>query len=476
MSRGDGVIVASSLGSFLAVVNTTSLLIAIPTILVDLHTNFLVVLWIIIAYSIALTVLSPVFGKYSDMVGRKKMYVTGYLVFFVGSLAAGLSPTAYFLVAARIVQGIAAALLFSNSLAILTDTFRSVDLQRAIGINTAVVGLGMAIGPLVGGLLTEITWRAIFYFNAPLALAGYFVAARSIEPISKESSGHGFDSHGAIVFSVFLVSTVISLTLGPFLGWSSIITEVLIALAFVSLAAFVVVERRSGDPMLDPGMFRNRRFSGAIFSSLLNAVSRSLLIFILILYLQGPVGFTPLYSGLLMTPYAAFMGVTSFYSSRLMKRFSEQALQSAGLLLITAASFLLAATASHYDYLVLGVLMSVAGAGIGLFSTPNSAVIMTSVNPGERGVAASKRTLFMNMGSVSGMTLVFTILASYVPVSVIGAVFLGTVTGAGRVSTDGFVTGLAASYVLAGLSSLVPLMLVAFSRSRRKSSRVSEAA
>ncbi len=464
MDRGNGVIIASSLGSFLAVVNTTSLLIAIPTILVNLRTNFLVVLWILIAYSIALTVLSPVFGKYSDIAGRKRMYVAGYLVFFVGSLAAGLSPDAYVLVGARVVQGVAAALLFSNSLAILTDTFRSVDLQRAIGINTAVVGLGMAIGPLVGGLLTEITWRAIFYFNTPIAVAGYFVASHSIQNTDKTPSGNGFDSRGAMVFSIFLVSTVISLTLGPFLGWTDPLTVSLIAAAILSMAAFLTVERRSRDPILDPDMFRNRRFSGSIFSSLLNAVSRSLLIFILILYLQGPVGFTPLYSGLLMTPYAAFMGVTSFYSSRLMERFSERSLQATGLLLITISSFLLAATVSHYSYPVLGTLMSLAGTGIGLFSTPNSAVIMTSVSPNERGVAASNRTLFMNMGSVSGMTLVFTLLASYVPVSVIGDVFLGTVSGADRVSLGGFYLGLASSYVLAGVSSLVPLILTMSSR------------
>lgn len=468
MVSANRIIAASVIGTFLSVLNTTSLLIAVPTILVDLHTNFFVVLWILILYSTTLTVLSPIFGKYSDNIGRRKLYLTGYITFFAGSMIAGFSPDTSLLAVARVVQGIAGALLFSNSLAILTDTFKSVQLQRAIGINTAVVGIGMAIGPVLGGILTEITWRAIFFFNAPIALIGYFISVVSIREVSRSGTRRVFDGRGALIFSSFLLSFTVGLTLGPFIGWANPLVILLFIITGVSMVLFLFLEKRASDPIMDPGLFRNRIFSSAVSSSLLNSISRYATIFVLILYLQGPAGFSPLISGLLMSPFAVLMGGVSYYSSRLMGRVSERNLQLIGLFLVLVASIIFAFSDRSFNYIILAVLMAVSGSGIGLFSTPNSSDIMTSVPPNVRGVAASNRTLFLNLGQVIGMTMVFTIVASFVPISTVGKVFVGTLIGQGSIQASGFVMGLSIGFLAAGISSLAAILLILGRRGRKR--------
>jgi EmrB/QacA subfamily drug resistance transporter len=460
MKYGNGVILASSLGSFLSVVNSTSLLIAIPTIMVELNTSFFMVLWILISYSLALTVFSPIFGKYSDRIGRKKLYSSGYIFFFVGSIIAGFSPDSSFLVVSRVIQGVGGALLFSNSLAIITDTFKAIDLKKAIAINAAVIGFGTAIGPIVGGVLTTLNWRAIFFFNAPIALIGFFISWRYLREISRDLVTRRFDYGGAVLFSVFLVLLIVPISIGPFIGWTDPPVLIMLVLSIASLLSFMFLEGRSEDSMISTEMFHNRSFSYTSFSTLLNSVSRYSLIFILILYLQGPAGFSPLAAGFLMIPYAGSMGAMSYYSSSLMDHVSGKLLQATGLLLVSAGSFIFPFSISVFNYIPVAILMIVTGLGIGIFYTPNNSALMLSVGPGNRGVAAAIRTLFLNMGSVIGMTLVFTVVASFVSMQTVGDIFLGTLSTGVHVSDPAFTQGLAIAFVVSGLFSLVAIPLL----------------
>ncbi|MEM0155729.1 MAG: MFS transporter [Thermoplasmataceae archaeon] len=460
MKYGNSVILASSLGSFLSVVNSTSLLIAIPTIMVDLDTSFFMVLWILISYSLTLTVFSPIFGKYSDRIGRKKLYSSGYIFFFVGSIIAGSSPNSNILVISRAIQGVGGALLFSNSLAIITDTFKAIDLKRAIAINAAVIGFGTAVGPIVGGLLTVLNWRSIFFFNAPIALIGYVVSWRYLKEISREHESRRFDYGGAALFSAFMVLVIVPVSMGPFIGWTDPPIPIMLVLSVVSLLVFAVIEGRTEDSMISTELFRNRIFSYAALSTLLNSVSRYSLIFILILYLQGPAGFSPMITGFLMIPYAGSMGAMSYYSSLLMDHASGKLLQVAGLLLVSVGAFLFTFSISVFNYIPIAILMIVTGLGIGIFYTPNNSALMLSVRPGNRGVAAAIRTLFLNMGSVIGMTMVFTVVASFVSMQTVGDIFLGTLITGIRVPTSAFTEGLVIAFVVSGLFSLIAVPLI----------------
>lgn len=468
MNYGNSVILASSLGSFLSVVNATSLLIAIPTIMIDLNTSFFLVLWILISYSLALTVFSPVFGKYSDRIGRKKLYSSGYIFFFIGSIIAGLSPDSVILILSRIIQGVGGALLFSNSLAIITDTFKALELKRAIAINAAVIGFGTAVGPIIGGLLTALNWRSIFFFNAPLALAGYFISWRSLREVKREIEPSKFDYRGSLLFSMFLIFMIVPLSVGPFVGWTSVYILVMLSVSVVSVLLFVILEDRTSDPLISMNLFRRGAFSSAAFSTLLNSISRFSLIFILILYLQGPAGFSPLFAGFLMIPYAGAMGFMSYYSSSLMNRLSGRILQIAGLLLVSAGSFIFPLVISEFEYAPIAILMTMTGLGIGIFYTPNNSTLMLSVEPGNRGVAAAIRTLFLNMGSVIGMTMVFTVVASFVPMQTVGAIFLGSLSTGASISATAFIDGLTLSFIFSGIFSLIAVPVLGKSTDRGK--------
>ena len=392
MKYGDKVILTSSLGSFLSVVNSTSLLIAVPTIMIELNTTFFLVLWILISYSLALTVFSPIFGKYSDKIGRKKLYSSGYIFFFIGSMTAGISVNADMLLISRLIQGIGGALLFSNSLAILTDTFKAIELKRAIAINSAVIGVGTAIGPIIGGLLTALNWRTIFFFNAPIALVGYFISWRTLTEVKRELLPGKFDYRGAILFSSFLILIIVSLSTGPFIGWTDPLIIAMLVVSIASLVSFTLIEKITVDPLINMNLFGRKAFFSASFSTLLNSVSRFSLIFILILYLQGTAGFSPLIAGFLMVPYAGAMGFMSYYSSSLMGRIGGKSLQITGLAMVGLGSIAFPLTLGAFDYTFVSMLMILTGLGIGIFYTPNNSALMLSVDPGNRGVAASIRT------------------------------------------------------------------------------------
>lgn len=469
MNYGNKVILTSSLGSFLSVVNSTSLLIAVPTIMIELNTTFFLVLWVLISYSLALTVFSPVFGKYSDKIGRKKLYSSGYIFFFIGSMVAGLSINADMLIISRIIQGIGGALLFSNSLAILTDTFKAIELKKAIAINAAVIGFGTAIGPIIGGLLTALNWRTIFFLNAPIAIVGYFISWRTLTEVKKEHLAGKFDYKGSVLFSSFLVFLIVSLSTGPFVGWSDPIIISMLVLSVVSLISFVVMEKRTIDPLISMHLFGRRAFSSAAFSTLLNSVSRFSLIFILILYLQGPAGFSPLIAGFLMVPYAGAMGFMSYYSSSLMAHIQGRTLQIIGLVLVAAGSIAFPLTISAYSYALIAIFMIITGLGIGMFYTPNNASLMLSVDGGDRGVAASIRTLFLNIGSVVGMTMVFTIVASFVPMATVGDIFIGSLSTGVHIPAAAFIEGLAISFIVAGIFSLVAIPIAGSYKVRKDS-------
>ncbi len=461
MNRGNTVLIITSLGSFLSVLNSTSLLIALPSMMIDLKMSFFLVIWILTAYSIALAVLSPVLGKYSDIKGRKSIYSIGYLIFFVGSLLAGISPNSLLILVARILQGIGAACLFSNSLAIITDNFKGIELQRAMGINAAVVGLGTAIGPILGGVLTQLTWRLVFLFNAPIAILGYFISVRSLPNDSINGRSIKLDWAGSIIFSTLMVILIAYLTLGPIVGWAGKNVPMPISVVIL-LIGLVLIERRAAEPMINPNIFSNRKFSLAITSTLLNSIIRYSLILLLVLYLQGPAGYTPLEAGLLMTPYAAAMGLSSFYSPKLIKYVNSDAIQSIGSTLIGVAAFILAMSPLPLTLMIIAMIMG--GTGMGLFYTPNNTSIMLSVEPMQRGIAAGLRTLMLNLGSAVGTAIVFAVLATVEPMQLIGNVFLGLTTSLGYRDKLLFERGIDISYMLVGIVSISTIALLILHR------------
>lgn len=462
-SYGRKIITVTGTGTFLSVVNTSSLLIAIPTILLELKISFLLAIWVIVAYSLALTVLTPILGKYSDSVGRKRLYSLGYLVFFAGSVISATALDGRVLLAGRIVQGIGGAFLFSNSLAIITDTFKAVELRSAMGINSAILALGTSIGPLIGGILTALTWRAIFIFNIPISLAGFFLSTWYIREIAPGKRGN-IDMRGAVLLSLTIIFGVTLLTMLPTTGFISPLFYALMVPSVAFLMFFIFEIRRSPNPIINPKILRNPIMSVSTLALLFGSLSRFSILFLATLFFQGPLHYSPLLAGVLLIPLAGSMGVFSYISGIIKQRVSDTLLEVAGLVLTGVGSIIFGAfLVYHLPYTMLAAAMFMAGAGSGIFTPPNSTIIMLSVPAHVRGETAGIRTLMINLGSVVGLTTVFMLISLYVPASVVGQIFLG-VAGSTGIYDSLFYTASEIVLFLTGMFSLIPVPLILTSK------------
>src|SRR5690349_18015759 len=301
----------TSVGMLLATVNSGTLIIALPDLERSLHTSLLSLVWVILAYMIASTVLVVTAGRLSDLFGRKKAYVAGFVVFSLASLGAGLSGSGTELILWRIAQGIGGAFLFANSAALVTDAFPAGQLGLAMGTNTRVAAIGLVLGPVLGGALVEISWHWVFWFNVPLALAGALWAQRILHDISPRDTQRGLDLLGTATFVLGLTGLVLGVSKGGITSWNDPVVIVSLAVAVVLLPLFVLIEKHGRAPMLDLDIFRNRMFAAATGAAFINGLSRFALMFVFVFYFQGAQGDDPVLAGIKLAPMAIGMLIAS---------------------------------------------------------------------------------------------------------------------------------------------------------------------
>src|SRR6202042_3384946 len=249
----------TSLGMLLATINSGTLIIALPDLERSLHTSLLELVWVILVYMIASTVLVLSAGRLSDQFGRKKAYVMGFVVFALASLGAGFAADGTQLILWRILQGIGGAFLFANAAAIVTDAFPKEQLGLAMGTNTMVAAVGLVIGPVLGGALVAISWHWVFWFNVPFGLAGALWGALVLRELAKPDEVRGYDVLGTCTFIVGFTGLVLGVSKGGISGWNNTVVIAGLAAAAVLLPLFVVIESRQKAPMLDLSIFRNRQ-------------------------------------------------------------------------------------------------------------------------------------------------------------------------------------------------------------------------
>src|SRR5881398_312092 len=232
----------TSLGMLLATINSGTLIIALPDLERSLGTTLLALVWVILAYMIASTVLVLSAGRLSDLFGRKRAYVGGFVVFAVASLGAGFSADGTQLILWRIVQGVGAAFLFANAAALVTDAFPREQLGLAMGTNTMVAAVGLVLGPVLGGALVEIGWQWVFWFNVPLALAGAAWGALILHELAKPDTVRGYDVPGVLTFIAGLTGLVLGVSKGGISGWNDPVVIVSLIAAAILLPLFIVIE------------------------------------------------------------------------------------------------------------------------------------------------------------------------------------------------------------------------------------------
>src|SRR3954454_8680286 len=283
----------TSLGMLLATVNSGTLIIALPDLERSLGTTILQLVWVILAYMIASTVLVLTAGRLSDLFGRKHAYVGGFVIFALASLGAGFSTSGTELILWRILQGVGGAFLFANAAALVTDAFPRHQLGLAMGTNTMVAAIGLVLGPVLGGALVAISWQWVFWFNVPLGLAAAIWGAVVLRELATPDTVRGLDLTGVATFVVGLTGLVLAVSKGGIAGWNDPVVIVGLVAAAVLLPAFVLVERHARAPMLDLSIFRNRMFAAATGAAFINGLSRFALLFVFVFYFQGVKGDTP---------------------------------------------------------------------------------------------------------------------------------------------------------------------------------------
>src|SRR3954454_1360291 len=443
----------TSLGMLLATINSGTLIIALPDLERALGTSLLQLVWVILAYMIASTVLVLTAGRLSDLFGRKKAYVAGFVVFGVASLGAGFAGDGTELILWRILQGVGGAFLFANAGALVTDAFPREQLGLAMGTNTMVAAVGLVIGPVLGGALVAISWHWVFWFNVPFTLVGSLWAALILRELSRPDRVRGYDLLGTTVFVVGLTGLVYGLSRAGLSGWGDPLTVGGVVLGLILLPLFVVIEAHQRAPMLDLTIFKNRMFSAATGAAFINGLSRFALLFLFVFYFQGVKGDDPIKAGIELAPMAIGMLIASPLAGIWADRRGSRTLAALGMFVGAVALAGMTTLGVHSPYWQAALWLFIVGVGSGMFNSPNTAAMMGTVPVHRRGIAAGARTMLQNTGAVISIAFVLAIVTSSVPTQVLLSIFSGVTTGLSDAALAPFIHNMhTALWVLAATS------------------------
>ena len=390
----------------MVVVDVSILNIALPSIADGLHASMVSLQWTLISYTVALTALVPFFGRVSDVLGRKRLFISGLLIFTAGSLLAALAHSVGWLITARIVQAVGGALITTNTLAIITDTFPAGKRGVAMGIQSILISGGAAIGPTLGGfLVTHFGWEAVFFVNLPVGLLAAVLAFKVLPPLQTHRTLEPIDWPGGILIIACMVPLMLALTKGSDWGWNSPLVYVLAGGGIVLLTAFIVWEKSIQHPIIDLSLFTNRSFTAGQLAGMFATISMSSMMFIMPFYWQGLRALDAQEAGLLMLPLPLTLMVVAPIAGRLSDLKGARWIASAGLLTIMAALYLISQITAHMPIWNVIWRFMVLGAGLGSFTAPNNNAIMSLVPPQKRGIASGLLGTFRFTGQSLGIAI-----------------------------------------------------------------------
>ncbi len=423
----------TTLGMLMASIDMTIVLIAMPSIFrginIDPFTSFQYLLWIMFGYSIVTATLLVTFGRLSDMFGRVKLYNLGFLIFTIGSILLFLTPStgdagAIELIAFRIVQGVGAAFLFSNSGAIITDAFPANERGKALGINQLAFLAGSLIGLVLGGVLAVFDWRLVFLVSVPVGIIGTIWSYWKLKEQNIVRKKQKMDVWGNISFGAGLTLILIGITYGltPYgsspMGWGNpwVVGSLLSGAAL--LFAFPFIEKHVEQPLFNLDLFKNREFATANIATFLSSISRGGVMVMLVVLLQGiwlPLhGYsydsTPFWAGIFMLPMSIGIALTGPLSGWLSDKHGARVLATAGMVITGVGFLVFTLLPSNFEYLPFALILLVLGIGNGIFMSPNMASVMNSCPPEHRGAASGMRSTLQNCGQTISQAIFFAII------------------------------------------------------------------
>jgi len=403
-----------SLGAFCPPIGVSTISIGLPVIAAALHQPVTSAEWVIVIYVLVITSLLLTFGRLGDLISTKRLYVVGFVVFTLGALASGLSPSFGWLLAGRALQGLGGAMMFSVAAAIVTRAFPPSERGLALGINAVFIYAGLTVGPLVGAfVLLTWSWRGLFLVNVPLGIGGILLAILFLrdDAARERREPVRFDIPGATIGSLALFCLLLALSQGPSWGLASPVTLGLLVLSLGLAVGFVQWERRARAPMVDLSMFNDRLFSAALVSSVLAYLAIFMLNLLVPFYLIRGLGFDYLHAGILLTPVPVAMVVFAPISGWLSDRVGSRSLTSGGMLLVALSFYWLSRLGLHPSYADLVPPLLLNGVGTGLFTAPNNSAVMGAVRAARLGTAAGLLATSRNLGMAFGTAVAAAVIA-----------------------------------------------------------------
>ena len=470
-SRKWWVFATIGVGIFFSVVDHGSVQIALPDIEAYFDSDLPTVQWVVVGYALAISVLLLPMGRLGDLWGRKRVYVTGMVIYVLASLGSGVAPDMTTLIIARVFQGIGSAMVQGIAMAMIISAFPANERGKALGSNMSVVGSGAIAGPALGGLLVSaLGWRWVFFVNVPVGIIVIIASILILEggrpPLEETADGRRarFDWIGAALSGAVLLLFLLIVGNGNQLGWSSYLV-VGGAVAFVALAVlFVWWELRFRSPMLDLRLFQRKLVAMGVAAGWLSFFGMAATRFMVPFYLQRVLGLSPREVGLLLIPAALCMIIVGPLSGRLSDKFGWRFLTVGGLAVAASASFVLASSlAARSPVILIVAMLMFQSTGLGFFNSPNNSSIFAGVERASYGVVSALTQLIRNSANVVSIAL-----ATTVVVTVMG--MRGVEPSLDAVSpavADAFVTGMRWAFVMLG-SATTAGMIIALLRGERQ--------
>jgi EmrB/QacA subfamily drug resistance transporter len=424
------VLIAIGVGSFMAALDGSVVNTILPILRNAFQSNVAAIEWVVIVYLIVLSGLLLTFGRLGDLRGHKSIYVGGFGIFILSSALCGAAWSANVLVLFRGIQAIGGAMLASNSPAIVTGNFPPEQRGRAFGLVSMMTYLGLTIGPSLGGWLTQaFGWRTVFYINVPVGALALTLSLIFIPKEAPDESGGRFDLAGAAIFLGGLTALLFGLNKGTDLGWASPAVVGSLVGAFLLLAVFVQIERRSPSPMLDLSLFHVPLFSLSTTSAILNYICVFSVTFLMPFYLIQGRGLNPAQAGLLLTAQPILMAITAPVSGMVSDRLGTRGPRTIGLGVFAGGLFLLSGIGSETGIWLIILGLAIAGSGAGTFISPNTSALMGAAPRARQGIASGVLATARNFGMVLGIGLSGAIFTTQLAKNTADALYLGVDAG-----------------------------------------------
>lgn len=420
------VLVAIGTGTFMAALDGSVVNIILPVLKNVFKTNVASLEWVVTVYLLVVSGLLLTFGRLGDLKGHKNVYVWGFSIFVIGSILCGASSSPTMLIIFRGMQAIGGAMLASNSPAIVTGNFPPEQRGRAFGLVSTMTYLGLTVGPSLGGWLTHaFGWRTVFYINVPVGSLALFLSMHFIPKDAPNDKGQRFDLPGAIIFMAGLTALLLGLNKGADWGWGSPAVLGLLVLSIVLLILFILVENRTSMPMLDLNLFRIPLFSASAANAVLNYMCVYSIVFLMPFYLIQARSMNPAQAGLLLTAQPVIMAIAAPISGTFSDRFGSRIPGMIGMGILAGGMLILSRIGSDTRLWIVAVGLAIAGAGTGIFISPNTSALMGSAPKSRQGIASGVQAEARNIGMVLGIGLAGAIFTTHLVENSADAIYRG---------------------------------------------------